>query len=65
MLVNQSTLIGRLRVMAGTPDPLLTQLRIGRMLGPVDLRPRSLSSTAILVVRALRDPLPRSAGMAC
>src|ERR1051325_477810 len=60
MLGNQSTLIGRLRVRAGTPDPLLTQLRIGRLLGPIDLHPPGLSASAVLVVRALRDPLPHS-----
>ena len=60
MLGNRPTLIGRLRVRAGSQDPLLTQLRIGRLLNPIELRPDRLPSSAILCIRTLRDPLPGS-----
>jgi len=66
MLGNQPTLptattvIGRLRVRASRQDSLLTQMRIGRLLDPIELRPRQLPSSAILYIRSLRDPLPGS-----
>ncbi len=60
MLGNQPTVIGRVRVRAGIHDSLLTQLRIGRLLDPIELRPARLPSSAILCIRTLRDPLPGS-----
>jgi hypothetical protein len=66
MLGNQPTLptattvIGRLRVRANARDSLLTQMRIGRLLDPIELQPRQLPSSAILYIRMLRDPLPGS-----
>ena len=52
------TVVGRLRVRANGQDSLLTRLRLGRLLDPIELRPRRLPSSAILYVRTLRDPLP-------
>lgn len=66
MLGNQPTLpaattvIGRLRVRANRQDSLLTQMRIGRLLDPIELQPKQLPSSAILYIRQLRDPLPGS-----
>ena len=45
---------------ASGKDSLLTQLRIGRLLDPIELRPPQLPSSAILYIRKLRDPLPGS-----
>ncbi len=55
-----TTVIGRLRVRANARDSLLTQMRIARLLDPIELQPKQLPSSAILYIRALRDPLPGS-----
>ncbi len=62
MLGNQptSTVIGRLRVRAGSNDSLLTRMRVARLLEAVELRPTNLPSSAILYIRSARDPLPGS-----
>jgi hypothetical protein len=52
------THIGRLRMAGRHPDPLAARLRLEALLTSVDLRPPSLSPSAIVCVRALYDPLP-------
>jgi hypothetical protein len=51
--------VGRLRVEDVRRDPLATRGALDRALAGADLRPRGLPPAAILVVRTLRDPLPR------
>ena len=51
--------VGRLRVQDVRRDPLATRAALDRLLGTAALRPRALPPAAILVVRALRDPLPQ------
>ena len=50
--------IARLLVHGAGSDPIAERLRLERLLGQLDLRPRSLSATAILCIRELHDPLP-------
>ena len=47
-----------LEIQAAGVDPIAARLRAERMLGTVELRPRSLGRRAVLCVRELRDPLP-------
>lgn len=60
MLANRPTHIGRLRVRTASRDPLLTQLRVARLLNTVELRPTGLPPSATLCLRAAPDPLPGS-----
>jgi hypothetical protein len=50
--------IARLLVHGAGSDPIAERLRLERLLGQLELRPRSLCATAILCIRELRDPLP-------
>jgi hypothetical protein len=52
--------IHHLRVRGANLDTLLTPLRLARLLNDVEMRPSGLPPSAILCVRQLRDPLPRS-----
>src|SRR5262245_47515989 len=58
MLEPQRTTIARLTVRGCGADPLLDRLRLDQVLGGAELHPSGLPATAILVVRALRDPRP-------
>jgi hypothetical protein len=53
------TVISRLRVRGGASDPMLTRLRASTVLSSAALAPPGISPAAILVVRSLKDPLPR------
>jgi hypothetical protein len=52
------TSIALLEVHAPSADAIATRLHVERLLGMMELRPRSLAPRAILCVRELRDPLP-------
>lgn len=58
------TTIARLEVRADRGDPVVARLAAERLLGAIELRPGSLPPSAILCVRALRDPLPRTVSLA-
>lgn len=51
--------VGRVRVEDVRHDPLATRVTLDRLLATAALRPQGLPPSAILVVRTLRDPLPR------
>ncbi len=55
--------IARLEIQAAGVDPIAARLRVERMLGTVQLRPRGLGPRAVLCVRELRDPLPGRFGI--
>ncbi|HEY2903159.1 MAG TPA: hypothetical protein VGL59_21430 [Polyangia bacterium] len=57
-LARADTSIARLEVHAVGVDPVAVRLRVERLLGLMELRPRALGRRAILCVRELRDPLP-------
>jgi hypothetical protein len=57
--VSGKTLIERVRMRHLDLDPLVARLRLEALLTSVDLRPPSLSPSAIVCVRRLHDPLPR------
>jgi hypothetical protein len=52
------TTVGRLRV--GSPDAAAAAVRAGGVLATAELKPRGLAPSAILCLRALRDPRPGS-----
>lgn len=52
------THVARLRVHSRTRDPLATRVRVEAMLSSATLAPPGLATSAILIVRRLRDPMP-------
>src|SRR5262249_46039568 len=54
------TVVSRLRVSGSCADPLETKLQAARLLGGVELCPAGISPSAIVCIRKLRDPLPRT-----
>ncbi len=55
---SDKTIVTRLRVRSSGLDPLTTQLRVTILLNAARLHPSGLAPSAILCIRALRDPLP-------
>jgi hypothetical protein len=54
------TVVRRLRVKGRRLDPLAAQLRLDNLLQTAELHPAWLPSSAIVCLRQLRDPLPRT-----
>jgi hypothetical protein len=52
--------IRKLRVQGTGLDPLLTKLRVDYLLDTLDLSVSHLSPAAVLCIRSLRDPRPRT-----
>jgi hypothetical protein len=52
--------VRRIRVISAEHDPLLSRLRISHLLAGAELVPSALPPSALLLVRALNDPLPRT-----
>jgi hypothetical protein len=52
------TLIGRLVLRQSVPDPAAAKRAAGPLLSGAWLRPRGLSTSSVLVIRSLADPLP-------
>lgn len=50
--------ISRLRLHGGGRDPMLTRLRVSKILASASLAPPDISPAAILIVRKFKDPLP-------
>ncbi len=57
---DDSTVIERVRIRSRLHDSLAAQQRIGDLLRSAELRSSRLPASATLVVRHLRDPLPRT-----
>ena len=57
-LFSQGTVISRLRLRGAPADPLAARLRLASALSAADLQPAGLPAAAIVVIRALCDPLP-------
>lgn len=57
-LPTRDTLISTLRLRGRPVDPLVTRLRLTSMLSTVEFAPTGLPTTAIVVIRTLRDPMP-------
>ena len=53
-------IVGRLRVTSARIDPAIAQLRLSLLLNNAASHPTSLPPTAIVFIRKLSDPLPRS-----
>src|SRR3954470_10572880 len=60
LALERGTTIGRLRVCATARDSAMLRMRSEALLRSVDLQPSSLPPQAILCIRFLCDPLPRS-----
>lgn len=59
-LHDNETVVRRVRLKCHQLEPLVAQLRFDNVLQAVELHPAWLSPSAIVLVRRLRDPLPRS-----
>lgn len=55
---NTQTIVTHLRVHGAGLDPLLARLRLTSLLDAAALHPAGLAPSAIVCIRALRDPLP-------
>ena len=58
LFADRGTTVNRLRIRCGGIDPLLAQLRAGRLLDESTIQPASLRPSAILCIRRLSDPRP-------
>ena len=54
------TIVGRLRVKGARIDPALAQLRLATLLNSAVSQPTAFPPSAIVFIRKLHDPLPRS-----
>ena len=54
------TIVGRLRVEGARVDPALAQLRLSTLLNSAAAHPTTLPPSALIFIRKLGDPLPRS-----
>jgi hypothetical protein len=57
---SSETIVGRLRIESTRIDPAIAQLRLSSLLTNALSHPTSLPPTAIVFIRKLNDPLPRS-----
>jgi hypothetical protein len=57
---SSETIVGHLRVEGGRIDPATAQLRLSTLLNNAVFHPTALPPAAIVFIRKLRDPLPRS-----
>ena len=57
-LFARGTTISRLRLRGVPPDPFAARMRLSSALGAMDLSPAGLPMGAIILIRALQDPLP-------
>src|SRR5262245_55056539 len=64
MAETTTALIGRLRVRGARGDPLVARLRLGHLLGSLELRSPGLPPAAIIYVRRLGDPAPGELSLA-
>jgi len=58
LFADRGTTVNRLRIRCGGIDPLVAQLRAGRLLDESAIQPAMLPPSAILCIRRLSDPRP-------
>jgi hypothetical protein len=58
------TFVSRLRVRRSALDPLQARLRLNTLFQAADLQPASISPAAIVCIRRLNDPRPRTVSLA-
>ena len=59
MLQSDQTQIGRLRLSGATDNGPATRLRMSQLVGGTEFHPSGMPPAAVLIVRRLRDPMPR------
>ena len=65
MALADHTILGRVRLRQARADPTVARLRLSRLLGSVSLQPPAMPPSAILMVRAMDDPLPGRISLEC
>lgn len=60
----EKTYVSRLRVRRSGLDPLTTRLRLAALFQTADVQPAGLSPAAIVCIRRLNDPRPRTVSLA-